>query len=275
MDDLVFLKLGGSLITDKTSRYTPRFDKLLALSKEIRAALTEMPSMRLILGHGSGSFGHYAVHEHLNPAVYPISTEGRPRSDRRFWAGFAEVWYQASQLNRHVVDALRQADVPVVSLAPSAAATTSGGTILSWDIAALRAALGSATVPLIFGDIVFDELQGGKVLSTEVLMWYLAHQLQPNRILLAGLETAVWADFPNRTSPIPKITPSTFGNLLDGIGGSHGPDVTGGMRSKVAAMLTLVQAIPGLTVQIFSGEEDGNVHRALTGESMGTAIASD
>jgi isopentenyl phosphate kinase len=106
-------------------------------------------------------------------------------------------------------------------------------------------------------------------------MWHLAHELQPRRILLAGLEAAVWADFPARTSPIAQITPSTFEEITDRIGGSHGPDVTGGMKSKVAEMLSLVQAVPGLSVRIFSGEEDGNIRRALQGERVGTLIASD
>jgi isopentenyl phosphate kinase len=275
MEDLVFLKLGGSLITEKTERYTPRPAKIRALAGEIRAAMTDMPGLRLVLGHGSGSFGHYAVHDYLNASDFPTATEGRPRSEIRYWRGFAEVWYRASQLNWHVIDALHDAHVPAISHAPSSAVTSSGGVIGSWDLSPLRAALESGILPLIFGDIVFDDRQGGKVLSTEVLMWHLAHELGPRRILLAGLEAAVWADFPSRTSPIAKITPSTFEQITDRIGESHGPDVTGGMKSKVAEMLSLVQSIPGLTVRIFSGEEEGNVWRALHGESVGTLIASD
>ena len=275
MEDLVFLKLGGSLITEKATRYTLRPAKLRALAEEIRAAMTDVPGLRLVLGHGSGSFGHYAVHEHLSEGDFPTATEGRPRSDTNYWRGFAEVWYRASQLNRHVIDALHEAHVPAISHAPSSAATSSGGVIASWGLSSLRAALEAGVVPLIFGDIVFDDRQGGKVLSTEVLMWHLANELRPKRILLAGLEAAVWADFPSRTSPVAKITPSTFKGINDRIGGSHGPDVTGGMKSKVAEMLSLVQSVPGLTVRIFSGEEEGNVARALHGESVGTLIASD
>ena len=275
MDELVFLKLGGSLITEKTRRYTPRPKRLRELAVEISQAVAEMPGMRLILGHGSGSFGHYAVHEHLNADAFPISREGRPRSDRTYWNGFSEVWYRASQLNRHVVDALHDAGVPAVSFAPSAAATTSDGAIASWDLTALRAALDSGTLPLIFGDIVFDDIQGGKVLSTETLMWHLAQHLHPRRILLAGLEAAVWADFPTRNLPIDKITPATFNQLAKTLGGSHGPDVTGGMKSKVADMLALVQTVPGLLVRVFSGEQDGNLRRALAGDSLGTLISSD
>ena len=39
MTELVFLKLGGSLITDKDLPYTPRLDKLTELAQEIKAAL--------------------------------------------------------------------------------------------------------------------------------------------------------------------------------------------------------------------------------------------
>lgn len=275
MDELVFLKLGGSLITEKTLRYSARFDKLAALAAEIHDALAELPEVRVVLGHGSGSFGHFAVQEHLIPATRPISGTGRKGADAEYWKGFAEVWYQASQLNRHVVEALHQAAVPVVSLAPSAGAVTSNGKIISWDLAPLQAALNAGVIPLIFGDIVFDDAEGGKVLSTEVLMWHLARELRPRRILLAGLEAAVWADFPGRLRPIGKITPRTSSTVAKQIGGSQGPDVTGGMKSKVEEMLALVQAVRGLSVRIFSGEEGGNVRRALAGEALGTLIVSD
>lgn len=275
MNELVFLKLGGSLITAKTQQYSVRQDKLSSLAGELNGALLAAPQTRLVLGHGSGSFGHVAVLEHLNPSAYPPSAEARPRSDAAYWNGVAEVWYRASQLNRHVIDALHGAGVPAISLAPSAAITSRAGSIEGWEIGPLVAALDSGMLPVIFGDIVFDPILGGKVLSTEVLMWYLAKQLGPTRILLAGLEEAVWADFPVRSLPIRSITPGSFSAVADKIGGSHGPDVTGGMKSKVEEMLALVGAVPGLRVQIFSGEVPGNVGRALAGDELGTVITSD
>jgi hypothetical protein len=92
MDELVFLKLGGSLITEKANRYTARLDKLRSLAAEIRDALDEVKGLRLVVGHGSGSFGHYAVQDHLDPANFPPSQLGRPRSETAYWTGFAEVW---------------------------------------------------------------------------------------------------------------------------------------------------------------------------------------
>ncbi len=106
-------------------------------------------------------------------------------------------------------------------------------------------------------------------------MSYLAHQLPPERILLAGLEAAVWADFPKRSKKVSKVTPASLASLTDGLGGSQSTDVTGGMRSKVEDMVRLVEQVPSLSVQIFSGEEAGNVEKALLGQVLGTLITGD
>ena len=53
-----FLKLGGSLITDKDTAHTPRIDVIDRIAGEIKKYLVEHPQDSLLLGHGSGSFGH-------------------------------------------------------------------------------------------------------------------------------------------------------------------------------------------------------------------------
>lgn len=273
MSNIVFLKLGGSLITDKTKPYTPRLDSLERLAREIRSVLNDRPEMRLLLGHGSGSFGHFAVKEWLEPHPYPPPEDLGEDGMRAYWQGFAEVWYRASQLNRHVIDALHTAGVPAVAFPPSSTARARGGRILSWDVESLQVALESGLVPVIYGDIAFDEVKGGTILSTEMLMFYLAHRLHPRVILLAGLEAAVWADFPARQERVERITAAAFDALSGRVGGSHGTDVTGGMRSKVEEMLELVHQLPDVTVQIFSGEEVGNVEAALRDRVLGTLIS--
>ena len=62
-------------------------------------------------------------------------------------------------------------------------------------------------IPLVNGDTIFDDQRGGTILSTEDLFIYLARQLHPERILLAGLEEGVWADYPACTQLIGEITP--------------------------------------------------------------------
>lgn len=279
MKELVFLKLGGSLITDKTQPYTPRLDVIEDVALQISTVLQNHPDLRLVLGHGSGSFGHVAASEYRTregfiPRASPLMHRERDKSEANYWKGFAEVWYQASALNRFVLKALRKTNVPAVALPPSANVIASDGQVSIWETTAIRMALASGLVPVIYGDVTFDEVRGGTILSTEDLFGFLTRALNPERILLAGLETGVWEDFPARTRKLETITPQTFTAIKESMGKANGADVTGGMETKVTQMLDLVQQNPDLKIQIFSGAEPGNIVRALTGETLGTWISA-
>ncbi len=279
MKELVFLKLGGSLITDKTQPYTPRTDIIEDVALQISTALRALPDLRLVLGHGSGSFGHVAASEYrtrdgVSPRPSPLIHRERDTTEAAYWKGFAEVWYQASALNRFVMRALHKVNLPAIALPPSAYVIASDGKVSIWETTALSMALAAGLVPVIYGDVTFDEIRGGTILSTEDLFSHLARALNPDRILLAGLESAVWEDFPARTRKVETVTPQTFNKVAESIDKAAGADVTGGMKSKVTQMLDLVQQNPLLKIQIFSGAEPGNIARALTGETLGTWIAA-
>ncbi|MGC8856835.1 MAG: isopentenyl phosphate kinase [Anaerolineae bacterium] len=267
MSELIFLKLGGSLITDKARPYTPRLDVLADLALQIVTVLSRTPGLRLVLGHGSGSFGHSAAKEH--------GTRDGLRSEsmgEKYWRGFAEVGYQAALLNRYVMDALHKAGAPALSFPPSASVLASNGVVSLWETTPIRMALANGILPVVYGDVVFDEVRGGTILSTEDLFMYLARQFSPARILLAGREAGVWEDFPQRTRLLPRLTPTSYEAMRRGIGNAQGVDVTGGMAAKVQQMLALVQEFPELEAQIFSAEAPGKLLRALEGEPLGTKI---
>ncbi|MGE5374332.1 MAG: isopentenyl phosphate kinase [Bacteroidota bacterium] len=278
MKELVFLKLGGSLITDKMKPYTPRLDVMDDLALQVTTMLHRQPDLRLVIGHGAGSFGHVAASEYKTRDGYPPPSEmaysDRDSTEDIYWKGFAEVWYQASSLNRYVMEALHKAGLRSIALPPSGSVIASDGRVSVWETTPIRMALAAGIVPVIFGDVVFDEIRGGTILSTENLFAYLVKALAPERVLLAGLEDAVWEDFPARTRRIERITPESFEEIKHGVGGSAAADVTGGMEAKVREMLELVQENPGLKIQIFSGTEPGNLARALLGEILGTEISS-
>ena len=277
MKELVFLKLGGSLITDKTKPYTPRLDVMDDLALQIATALQTHPNLRLVLGHGAGSFGHvpaseYRTRDGLPPNPTPLTHRQRDATEDNYWKGFAEVWYQAEILNRHVMDALHKANVRAMTLPPSASVIASNGQVTVWDTTTIRMSLSAGIVPVIHGDVVFDEIRGGTILSTEDLFMHLTRALHPDRILLAGLEKAVWADFPTRTKKIDKITSQNYEEANASTGKADGADVTGGMKSKVKQMLELAKETSVESIQIFSGEGPGNIVQALSGESLGTLI---
>ena len=129
---LTLIKLGGSLITDKTRPHTPRLDVLARLADEIASARRVQPGLRLLLGHGSGSFGHVPAQKYGTRQGVHTPAE---------WLGFVEVWREAAALNHLVMDALAGADVPAIAFSPSAAVIAAGGQAAAWDLSPLSAAL--------------------------------------------------------------------------------------------------------------------------------------
>jgi isopentenyl phosphate kinase len=261
--ETVFLKLGGSLITDKDIPYTARLEKLKGLALEIKTVLDSNPELLLILGHGSGSFGHTAAKKHG-------TRSGVHTADQ--WYGFTEVRFQAAELTRHVIEALLQAGVAALPFSPSASMVSKDRKVISHNVQTIRKALEAHLLPVVHGDVAFDEALGGTILSTEDVFTFLVEEFHPARILLAGIEAGVWEDFPARTKLVREIQGSDYEKMRAGIGGSASTDVTGGMKAKVEEMLDLIQKNPGLTAQIFSAEESGQLRRALNGENVGTLL---
>jgi isopentenyl phosphate kinase len=270
----IFLKLGGSLITDKDKPYTPRLDKLASLALEIKTVLNSSPNLVLILGHGSGSFGHTAAKKYgtRDGILDPKGLKKPLGSVEDYWKGFAEVRFQAAELNRYVIQTLIEAGVSALPFSPSSSLVSNNRKVTSHNVVTIRKALEAHLLPVVHGDVAFDEALGGTILSTEDVFAFLAEQFHPTRILLAGIEAGVWEDFPARIRLVKQIQLSDYEKMRAGIGGSASTDVTGGMKTKVEEMLVLIQKNKGLTVQIFSAEESGYLTRALNGENVGTLL---
>lgn len=263
--NLIFLKLGGSLITDKTQPLTPQRETIQRLSTEIVQAFRDNHTLQLLIGHGSGSFGHAVAEK------YKTQTGGE---NSAYWFGFIEVWRAARELNQIIYRHLSEAGLPVMAFPPSAGVIAAGQEIHSWDISSIQTALSHGIIPLVQGDVVFDTELGGTILSTEILFRYLAKKLHPGQILLAGLENGVYRDPDKPHEIFSNISPSTIADIQPSLSGTSAADVTGGMTSKVQQMVALVEELPTLQVQIFSGQEECNLQKVLTGHQLGTMITA-
>lgn len=260
---LVFLKLGGSLITEKSGVHKPRLGVMRRLFRELGLILTEKPELRILLGHGSGSFGHI-------PAKKYGTIKGVHTSEE--WQGFVEVWQEAHALNRIVMEELKNAGLPAISFPPSATILSENRKIVRWEISQIQTALQHSILPVVFGDVIFDRKIGGTILSTEDLFCYLAPFLKPNRVLLAGEDKGVWSNYEKKDFLVQTITPAISRNMPNQPGGSDNTDVTGGMKQKVEMMISLVDMHPEIAVSIFSGLIPGDLKQALSGDFPGTTI---
>lgn len=258
---VTLLKLGGSLLTDKQQAATYREGVAQRIAQEIALAVAQNPSMPLIIGHGSGSFGHVAANKH--GTITGVQTSEQ-------WRGFAEVATSAAALNALVADSLFMAGIPVWRIQPSASAVAIDGVIAYMDLNPIRAAVQHGIVPLVYGDVALDEVRSGTIISTETIFTYLVQQLEVTHIVLAGEVDGVLDE---QSSVIPEITPQNIDQYQHVLGGSRGVDVTGGMLTKVSDMLRLVQHKRGLRVSIINGLKAGVIREALEGShAVGTLI---
>jgi isopentenyl phosphate kinase len=261
---LIFLKLGGSLITNKDIPFSARKDTLRRLGAEISEALDTIPELKLLIGHGSGSFGHSTA------AQFGTRTGIRSAED---WLGFQKVWWSAHQLNYIVIKEFLNLGLPIISLPASASLISSNKKIDQWNIQPVISSLKNNLLPMVFGDVVIDKELGATIFSTEELFSYLVNVLHPNRILLAGKERGVFQDYPRNQDLISLITPDTYPLISSKINASASTDVTGGMASKVRSMLDQITLDENLSIDIFSGEEEGNLFKVISGEKIGTRLS--
>ncbi|MGB0384437.1 MAG: hypothetical protein ACPGWR_06390 [Ardenticatenaceae bacterium] len=187
MNNLVFIKLGGSLITDKQQRYHARQATIERLAEEMARARAADPSLKLLVGHGSGSFGHVAARE----------SGYNPRKGHPSPMAFARVAAAASALNQLVRAALLDAGIPTISMPPSASGRLQDGKLLEMAHQPICDLLAQGIVPLVFGDVALHaDGKGGGIASTEMVFRLLAETLHPPRMLLLGIVEGVFAQAP-------------------------------------------------------------------------------
>ena len=258
---LVFIKLGGSLITDKQAEASYRAEVVQRLGLEIRQALDERPALQVLLGHGRGSFGHFGAARYQTIAGVQTTEE---------WCGFAEVARAAATLNSHVATSLTAVNLPIWQIQPSASSWSIDGEISTMERRPIEHALRHGIIPLVYGDVSLDAQRGGTITSTEKIFFYLAQHLPVARIFLLGEVDGV---YDQHGAIIPEITPANLNKIIPALGGSGGTDVTGGMRTKVSDMLDLARVRPGLQIHIINGAQPDVLREALIDpETHGTCI---
>ncbi len=258
---VTFLKLGGSLITDKDQPETALIDQIDSLLIQIAEWRSANPSDWLLLGHGSGSFGHVAA------AQYGTRQGIHSHEDA---LGFQQVWYSARKLNQIIVEQAQSLSLPLITFPPSACITADNREIKGWNLQPLIKSFHMGFIPLVYGDVVSDLTLRGTILSTEDLFIYLAHSLSPSRILLAGRIEGVYADYPSNQRLLSHICARS--DASEFLQGSASQDVTGGMLTKVQSMQALCREISTLSIQIFSAVSPGALRMALDGAAIGTTI---
>jgi len=211
------VKLGGSVITDKSRLKVPRQDALEAL-------IEAMVGVRdLIVVHGAGSYGHMKAEE------YGLASgKGTP-------VQVAEVQADVRELNLHVVRAMLSAGIPAVSLPPASCVVNRKGKLHEVNFDAFDDFLSSGYVPVTFGDVVYDTELGHSICSGDDLMVELGTYFNVDRAVYVMSTEGV------RDGDMNVIKDGTSINPEAPFLAGSGVDVTGSIRHKVECCHTLYQ----------------------------------
>lgn len=258
---MIILKLGGSLITDKSKRFAIRKNVIGRVASEIKESgvLKDGP----LIVHGGGSFGHPVAKEYgLDKGVTNASQI----------KGVAATRSAMTRLNGYLVDSLIEDSIPAVAVQTSAVVMCNAGRIKRFDLEFVEKLLASGLVPVLYGDVVADDESKFSILSGDQIVSYLSRCLKPEKIILATDVDGVFDRDPNeRGKPHAKLISLFTKRELSSIDFGKKNDATGGLKGKLLELLSLAE--DGYEATIINALKKDRLRKALSGiDVIGTKI---
>lgn len=157
MKNLILIKLGGSVITDKKREFSVRKANILRLGKEIKSAIKSGKS-KVIIGHGAGSFAHVPAHKYK-------TNEGLIGKNSLY--GMAVTEDAARKLNSIVIKNFLSLGLPVFSFSPASFLISDAKIYSKSYLDPMKLALQIGVIPVVYGDVIVDKKIGCNIFSTE------------------------------------------------------------------------------------------------------------
>ncbi|HIH00477.1 TPA: isopentenyl phosphate kinase family protein [Thermoplasmata archaeon] len=257
--EVVLVKLGGSVITDKSRLRTFREETCRRLGKEMSGR-----DGSLIVVHGAGSFGHIIAREHRLNEGYIDESQLHP---------VAIVQRDVRELNTRVLEALIDGGVRGVSIPPAASATFEGKAVKRFDSTLFEKMMSLGLVPVTFGDVVPDESLRFSICSGDLMMAELARRFRPRLAIFCADVDGVFTSDP-RSDDGARLIPELGRTTLDGIRRTESvnPDVTGSIFGKLERMLDIASHCE--KCMILNGDVPDRLRKALEGEEVPSTLVS-
>jgi isopentenyl phosphate kinase len=261
--NVVLIKLGGSVITNKETIKTVRKKALARLVQEIARAKKETNDI-YIIGHGQGSFAHF-------PALKYKTKDGFVSDDSVM--GMAITQDNAAQLNRIVVNEFISANIPAASFLFSNSMVTASKEAKHWRGQVLLEYLKKGITPITGGDVIVDENIGCTIWSTEKVLHFIAMNMPEQYFIKKVVNVAeVPGVLDQNKKIISSINETNKNQVKKLIHSTKGFDVTGGMWHKIEESLEL--AGNGIDSYIISGVKQNTLYNCLIGADFeGTKIS--
>jgi isopentenyl phosphate kinase len=257
---MLLVKLGGSVITDKSRLRTARPSVLRRLAREVSATKEQ-----IVLVHGAGSFGHILAKR------YRLHEGYRDESQLR---GVSEVQRDVRRLNLMVDDALLRAGLKPMPIPPSIVARFGGGRLHDIDVKPFIQCLGLGMTPVTFGDVVFDSERRFGICSGDDLIGLLHGYFPASKTILVTDVDGVFTSDPKKKGKRELLREVRIGDLGRlSLSVRAGKDVTGGIEGKLRKMFKVMES--GDEFWILNGLVPGRLSDAIKGKRfIGTRVVA-
>lgn len=254
---MILIKLGGSVITDKSQYKKFNREQATRLCREIAES-----GRSVMIVHGAGSFGHvlakkYAIQNGLQDfGQVPAA---------------AQVHHDAMELGLLMTQALIENGIPAASVAPGSCFVMDNGRIIAENTEAIKALANIGIMPVTFGDVVMDRSRGFGIVSGDQMMEVMADLYKPERVVFVSDIDGLYTANP-KTDPDARLIPEFDAGTLDTISSeSDVDDVTGGVRNKMKAMLRMCDE--GRDCVLVNGTVPGRLLSLLGDEDVTCTVA--
>ncbi len=249
---MILIKLGGSVITDKTQYKSFKQEQTSRLCKEIAAS-----GRGVMIVHGAGSYGHMLSKRYSLQLGLQDFSQIPP---------VAQVQHDVRELSLKVVEEMIKAGLPAVSVPPGSCFVMENGRLIVNDDEAIRRLAHIGIMPVMFGDVVTDRSKGFGICSGDQAMEVLAKIFKPDTVLFVSDVDGLYTADP-KTHPDAKLIEEVDGSTLDNIDTSTNvADVTGSIRGKIEEMIKMC-GDSGECVLI-NGTVPGRLESFLKGEKV-------
>lgn len=262
-NNLLILKLGGSVITEKKEgRKKINRRNLERLSLEIARA-KKKKDLSLIIVHGAGSFGHIIAKRFGLNEGYKNKAQIK---------AITELYCDLKELNLEVIKSLKNKGLNAIPFQQSSAWRLRNKEINNPNLDIIKKYLRLDFIPVLYGDILIDDKLGFSVLSGDKIVYCLAKKLKAQRVILGTDVDGIFNRDPRICKNAKLFRKINRKNIKEiNAGKSTAVDVTGGMGGKVSELIKLAKI--GIKSEIINISKAGILEKALLEqENLGTEI---
>jgi len=253
---IYLLKLGGSLITDKSKPLSLREDVINSSIEQIIES-----NKNIVLIHGGGSFGHPIAKK------YQLS-KGLNTSIKNQVFGLSKTHEIMNQLNTIIINKFLKKNYPVLSISPSTIFTKRSQQFVLNSIDSIEISLKLGILPILYGDIILEKDGSFSIISGDDIILELCKTLknfEVAKVIFAIEKDGIYVKDGNNIEFASEINFEELKSIeLAEL--EHKIDVTGGIGRKFEIIKQIAEL--NIPVQVINGLKKAYILKSLKNQKI-------